>query len=112
MQATLEEMSARLKAVTGPGHFAECVGSTFRVEWNEGDAVDLELVSATSLGPLVARGSLKREPFSLIFRADSPQFYRPQKTCRVEHAKLDPLDIFLVPIGPDEKGMRFQAIFN
>lgn len=112
MQPTLDDMTERLKAITGPEQFAECVGSGFRVCWDEGQGEDLELVSATVLGPRNTRGNLKRVPFSLVFRAGSPGFYLPQRIYRVEHEKFGAVDMFLVPIGPDEKGMRFEAIFN
>ena len=112
MQTTLDEMTEKLKAITGPEHFAECVGSSFRVQWEGGEGAQLELVSARSLGKNVLRGNLKREPFSLVFRAGSPQFYLPQRIYRLEHEKLGALELFLVPIGPDENGMRFEAIFN
>jgi hypothetical protein len=36
----------------------------------------------------------------------------PQRIYRLEHAALDPLEIFIVPIGPDAEGMRYQAVFT
>jgi hypothetical protein len=36
----------------------------------------------------------------------------PQGIYKLENEKLGALEIFLVPIGPDEKGMRYEAIFN
>jgi hypothetical protein len=30
----------------------------------------------------------------------------------VRHAQLGAMEIFLVPIGPDEGGMRYEAIFT
>jgi hypothetical protein len=36
----------------------------------------------------------------------------PQRIYRVEHEALDPLDLFLVPIGPRDGGMQYQAIFT
>ena len=35
-----------------------------------------------------------------------------QDVTPLEHATLSTLEIFLVPIGPDSKGQRYQAIFN
>ncbi|MFQ6028489.1 MAG: hypothetical protein ACE5Q6_13435 [Dehalococcoidia bacterium] len=31
---------------------------------------------------------------------------------RVEHKQMGGLDIFLVAIGPDEHGMRYEAVFS
>jgi hypothetical protein len=36
----------------------------------------------------------------------------PQRIYRLEHAVMGPLEIFLVPIGPDAEGMRYQAVFT
>jgi len=48
-----------------------------------------------------------RTPFSLEFRTDT-QVASPQGIYRVEHDGADPLDIFLVSIGPG----RLEAIFG
>ena len=31
---------------------------------------------------------------------------------RVEHEDIGSFEIFLVPIGPDEKGMKYEAVFT
>jgi hypothetical protein len=36
----------------------------------------------------------------------------PQATYRLEHATLGAMDVFLVPIGQDREGVRYEAIFN
>jgi len=58
-------------------------------------------------------------PFSLIFLGTealggSVNSYLRQGTYRFEHDSLNPLDIFIVPLGPDRDSamMRYQAIFN
>lgn len=111
MTATLESISEKLKALTSAAQFAESVGTRFKASWGTEDSTTLELISATPF----AKGSRKgvaREPFSLIFRADSADFYLPQGIYQLEHGRHGTLHIFLVPIGPDEFGMRFEAIFN
>jgi hypothetical protein len=50
-------------------------------------------------------------PFSIVFRGP-PEPVFPQRIYRVEHAALDAMDVFLVPIGPDEVGMRYEAVFG
>jgi hypothetical protein len=35
----------------------------------------------------------------------------PQGIQRLSHAELGELDLFLVPIGPDAQGMRYEAAF-
>jgi hypothetical protein len=36
----------------------------------------------------------------------------PQRIYRVEHAGIGAFEIFLVPIGPDEGGHRYEAVFT
>ncbi|MEO6786646.1 MAG: hypothetical protein ABI318_10980 [Chthoniobacteraceae bacterium] len=111
MAATLEEMSEKLKALTSASQFAESVGTRFRASWGTEESADLELISADALAK-IGRTGAQRDPFSLIFRTDSPQFHLPQGTYELAHERHGTLHIFLVPIGPDEKGMRLEAVFN
>jgi hypothetical protein len=71
----------------------------------------LELVEVAVLGGEASGGSAARRPFSLIFR-DAGGGYLPQRTYAIEHPALGWLDLFLVPIGPDQGGMRYEAIFS
>jgi hypothetical protein len=52
-----------------------------------------------------------RHPFSLIFHT-VPQAVVPQAMYRVESDVLEPMELFLAPIGPDERGMRYEAVFT
>lgn len=89
--------------------FFERVGEEFRVATGE-VAVGLVLTEVTDLARPESP-SPRRRPFSLVFRGP----FRPQLVQRIwplEHASLGTLEIFLVPIGPDASGMRYEAIFN
>jgi hypothetical protein len=92
--------------------FAELVGSKFFIRFSAGAPLEVELVSATLLasGRPVPGGT--REPFSLIFRGGPPDSYLPQRMYPITHEKIGTLELFLVPIGPDQVGMRYEAIFN
>ncbi len=53
----------------------------------------------------------RRTPFSVVFRGPG----EPELTQRIyplDNETLGRLEIFLVPIGPDDEGMRYQAVFN
>jgi hypothetical protein len=76
-----------------------------------GATLALELVEVEELGAEQAVGSPRGRSFSLIFR-DPSGTYLPQRIYSIEHPTLGRLDIFLVPIGPDQGGMRYQAVFN
>ncbi len=87
------------------GRFSEHLGSSFRLYPDDSNALGLDLVSATGLGESTGR------PFSIVFRGprDAPL---PQRIYRMEHEEIGAFDLFLVPIGPDEKGLRYEAIFT
>jgi hypothetical protein len=88
--------------------FAPHVGSTFQIRLNPQETVPVELAEITEFPDYEGT---RRAPFSLTFRG-AHRFVLPQQIYRVEHEKMEPLEIFLVPIGPDQKGMRYEAVFN
>jgi len=92
--------------------FVQCVGQQFQLECG-GQAVAAELAAVTGLGFKSAEDKRlgKRESFRLLFHAPKHWQY-PQRIYHLSHPQLGDLDVFLVPLGPDEKGMRLEAIFN
>lgn len=84
-------------------------GTPFRIA-GEGGAIEATLIAVVALrGDTVDQA--QRPPFSLTFRC--PADMAPvQRIYRLEHDTLDPLELFLVPIGPDGEGMRFEAVFS
>jgi hypothetical protein len=53
----------------------------------------------------------RRAPFSIVFRGPATPIL-PQRIYRLEHPAIGSFDLFLVPIGPDERGLRYEAIFT
>lgn len=95
--------------------FSEHTGSRFRVSLEGGEPVDLELVKVDSLPPRDPNPSdrIRSEPFALLFRG-SANTELWQQIHKLDHDVLGQLEIFLVPVGPDEngEGMCFEAVFN
>jgi hypothetical protein len=94
--------------------FAAHLATVFRLQTG-GEPLPIELVEvqrASYAGKPAAVGPAGRgEPFTLLFRGPrSP--YAPQGIHHLEHDQLGTLEIFLVPIGPDDAGMRYEAVFN
>jgi hypothetical protein len=87
--------------------FAPLLGETFRIHPEDALPVEAELISAEPYGEQNAGG---RVAFSIVFRGPS-QPVLAQMTYRIEHAVLGSFDLFIVPIGPDEAGMRYEAVF-
>ena len=51
-----------------------------------------------------------RVPFLLVFHT-VPQGVIPQGTYTMQTDGMEPFPLFLVPISPDERGMRYEAVF-
>lgn len=85
-------------------------GSVFML--NEDDLPPLELKLET-VEALNASGGPKgmRPPFSLMFRCPD-QRVLPQRLYRLEHPAMGEIAIFMVPIGRDQSGVQYQALFN
>lgn len=71
-------------------------------------AVELALTSVTTWGPKMAEGA--RQPFNLMLHGPLEPFL-PQGTYQFDHPALGAFEIFIVPLGPDPGGMRYQAVF-
>jgi hypothetical protein len=93
--------------------FAARVGAAFEATIHPAFTVTLELVEATLLPAQPNRPAAlgARAPFSLVFRAPRGTDI-PQRTYELRHSELGTFQIFLVPIGPDETGPRYEAVFN
>jgi len=93
--------------------FAGCCGQTFRIHYGPMASLDAELVSATAFPsrPGGPGHPARRAPFSVIFRGP-PTPVLPQRIYRIENDSMGTFDLFIVPIGPDETGMQYEAVFN
>jgi hypothetical protein len=92
------------------GTFAPHLGETFRIQAADSEWAEMTLIEATALGQGTASEGL-RAPFSIVFRGPRDPVL-PQGTYRVEHAAIGAFELFLVPIGPDGEGMRYEAVFG
>ena len=94
--------------------FAQHLGDTFRLYPDASEAVDVELIEAIELGERsrpVSAGQPQRTPFSIVFRGPH-DLLLPQRIYRIEHDQIGAFDLFLVPIGPDQLGLRYEAVFT
>ncbi len=84
------------------------VGSRFTVRVAADHAFEVELVETRAVStPLNA----PRASFGLTFRSNE-RSHVPQRIYRLEHPVLGALDVFMVPLGPDAIGMRYDAVFS
>ncbi len=86
--------------------FEPLVGDAFMLEGVTADPLACTLQSVTPAGERPGG----RAPFGLIFLGP-PQPILPQATYRLVHGGLGALEIFVVPLGQDDGGTTYQAIF-
>ena len=86
--------------------FAECLNTDFIVEFGPENKITMKLIEVTEL-----REKFRQQTFALLFAApeDTPA---AQAQFNVENEKLGKTDLFMVPVGKDDRGMLFESVFN
>jgi len=72
------------------------------------EPIYFELIEVAGMGE---KPDAQREPYSLLFRGPE-QPVLEQSIVALKHEQLGELSIFLVPIGSDAQGMRYEAVFT
>lgn len=88
--------------------FSGCVDKPFTLQLDDA-TYPLTLISADKLPSSAALGD--REAFSIVFRGEG-DLVLAQQIYRIRNDTLGEMDLFIVPIGPDEKGMCYEAVFS
>ena len=86
--------------------FAPHLHTIFEAEVEPGTSLSLELIQVER-GPAHPRALM----FWLLFRGPGAPLL-PQSIYHLQHAALGELDLFLVPVGRDDQGISYQAVFN
>lgn len=90
--------------------FEPYVGTSFFAEFPNGSKVELRLTRAAKVMESEA-ARLPRHPFSLFFIGPK-SFLLKQHTYRLSHQTLEPLEIFIVPVGEEAGGYLYEAVFT
>ena len=93
--------------------FRSHLNQTFRVHQEASGPLGSELIEVSEMGPESRDGeaSARRRSFSVLLRGPAEPVL-PQAIYRIEHDEMGTMDLFLVPIGPDSQGMRYEAVFT
>jgi hypothetical protein len=86
--------------------FADNLNTSFRLKCAPDQAVDVELIELRE-----GRANPNQEAFSLTFRGPGDCLV-PQGLYAFEHGTAGSFDLFIVPIGQDEQGIYYEAVFN
>jgi hypothetical protein len=89
--------------------FLNHLHDTVHIYFIENKPIDAEIIEVIELN--TAARDPKLESFSVIFRSQEQEPVT-QGIYRIKHSALGDLNLFLVPIGPDDQGMCFEAVFN
>ena len=94
-------------------YFTDYLNQPFSITADSGEQIEAELSQVTVLETRQADASQekRRQPFSIVFTG-LMQPVLPQGIYLLKHEKVGPLNLFMVPIGPDKRGMRYEAVFN
>lgn len=86
--------------------FVKHLNTKFRLRLNEHESVEAELteVSEHLLSP-------RQERFAVVFRTSNETFLG-QGLRPIEHDQMGEFVLFLVPIGRDDEGTSYEAVFN
>jgi hypothetical protein len=87
-------------------YFSEALNTPFHLHTDTGESLDLELIELKDGFALPGQ-----EQFSLKFRGPG-QSILPQKTYRMDHDRIGPFDLFIVPIGRGADDTYYEAVFN
>ena len=86
--------------------FSNSVNSGFKLKVDDSNSLEIELVTFEDLG-----STPRQEQFSLVFRGPAAPSL-PQTVYQLEHEAIGLFNIFLVPVGRDNLGVYYEAIFN
>lgn len=89
--------------------FSSLIGAQFDVQLAPGTSAKAELVSVTPFKSQPA--NMRRQPFSLLFRVAGYKMLE-QKIYRLSNQQFGEAEIFLVPVGSDQRGVQMEAVFN
>ncbi|GAA0717420.1 DUF6916 family protein [Dokdonella soli] len=89
--------------------FRPHLGEEFRIHYSGELPLTVRLSQVDDFQPGARHPG--RAPFSLLFHGPKEGYLR-QGTYTVEHPQMGRAEIFIVPLGNDEAGMRYEVVFG
>lgn len=89
--------------------FSQHVGTRFHLKVDQRE-IELELIEVKGyVSQEIEQGGMER--FSVFFAGPGDPLLL-QKVYSLTHEQMDEFELFLVPVAGDEKGYRYEAVFN
>ena len=85
--------------------FLELLNTRFQIHSEGADPLDLELVRVTPLS------APRQVQFSILFQGPG-HVHLPQSIYPMAHEQLGEFELFLVPVGKNQSGFQYEAVFN
>ncbi len=95
-----------MAAVLEQEEFSKHLNTNFRIQFNEGQTVEAELIEVSELS-LAGR----QARFAIIFRTPHQPFIG-QGLYKFEHDQMGSFELLIVPVEQDAKGTNYEAVFN
>ncbi|WP_163409450.1 DUF6916 family protein [Flavobacterium ajazii] len=89
--------------------FNTLLNTVFTIRISDEVQLDAELIELTKLNNY---SPLERSPFSIVFRTNQKNEYYEQGIFTIVHPEKGDLELFMTPLGFDNAGMRYEAVFS
>ncbi|HEX8018052.1 MAG TPA: hypothetical protein VF465_22705 [Flavobacterium sp.] len=89
--------------------FDTLINTVFTFRISDEILLDAELIEVTKLNNY---SPLERNPFSIVFRTEQKNEYYQQGIFTILHPEKGDLQLFLSPLGFDDIGMKYEAVFS
>ncbi len=90
--------------------FEQLQDKTFNIAFNPETQLACQLIEVKGINSHTLEQG-QPEPFSLVFETPGDLVFE-QNTYLVKNIDIEEFPLFLVPIGADEKGVRYEAVFT
>lgn len=88
--------------------FSPYLNQKFYIHYGETEQLEVELISVDILGKTPVG---RMQQFSLIFQSGI-QAYLPQGVFHISQQPMGSMEVLTIPIGANQRGMRYQVIFG
>ncbi len=86
--------------------FEQNLNTRFWLLYDHAEPHPIDLIELTN-----GHSSPRQEQFALRFRGDRRQIF-PHSIYGMKHESIGEFELFLVPIGQDDTGTFYEAVFN
>jgi hypothetical protein len=101
-------MTVALQLLTA-SDFKSQVSKDFFIHFSSEVITTAQLEKVVDLPPYK---NLERKPFSILLQTTQKHYHYQQAIYTIEQSALGTMQIFLVPVGCNEKGVQYEAVFS